>query len=48
MYEGRTDIGNTSPVMVLRYHGRGYIQITGKFNYAAYSKYLVSKEIMYY
>lgn len=38
MYEGREDLGNDHPGDGARFHGRGYIQLTGRANYRTYGK----------
>lgn len=38
MYENRRDLGNSEPGDGWRYHGRGYLMYTGRYNYTEYGR----------
>ena len=45
-YEGRRDLGNTEPGDGPRYKGAGYIQLTGRYNYGRFARYIGDSRVM--
>lgn len=45
-YEGRKDLGNVFKGDGVKFKGRGYIQITGRNNYAAVSKHIFGDDTL--
>jgi len=45
-YEYRDDLGNTQPGDGRRYKGAGFIQLTGRANYQAFSDYIKDPKVM--
>ena len=45
-YDGRKDLGNTEPGDGYRFKGAGYIQLTGRYNYQKFAKYMGDIRIM--
>lgn len=44
-YDGRADLGNDQPGDGLRFKGRGFVQITGRANYAKFSL-IIGKDLV--
>ena len=44
--EGRTDLGNTEPGDGPKYKGAGYLQLTGRSNYAMFSDFIGDPKVM--
>ena len=40
LYDNRRDLGNQGPPDGERFRGRGYVQLTGRFNYAKYGEHI--------
>jgi putative chitinase len=45
-YEGRSDLGNTQAGDGKKFKGAGYIQMTGRANYQAFSNYIKDPKVM--
>jgi predicted chitinase len=45
-YEGRRDLGNTQPGDGKRFKGAGAIQLTGRYNYQEFAKYIGDMRVM--
>ena len=45
-YEGRRDLGNTQPGDGRRFKGAGFIQLTGRANYLAFSRWIGDPKVM--
>lgn len=44
-YEGNSMLGNTQPGDGVKFKGRGYIQLTGRWNYNHFSKWLKAEDL---